>query len=346
MRYTENYIKSFEKIIPTIRNIEMLRNSSVLITGASGLICSNLVDFLMYLNRYHGFNIRIFAAARSEQSINRRFGENSEQLQYIQYDALCPFRIDFDVDYIIHGAGNANPRAYTEEPVETMLANFNGMMEILEYARKNQVRRVLYISSSEVYGAKADRLSEPYDENDYGAVDILDVRSCYPSSKRAAETLCAAYFKEYGVDSVIVRPGHIYGPSFTSTDNRAYAQFARDALSHRDIVMKSPGTQLRSYCYVGDCSSAILAVLLNGKTGDAYNISNSGSIITIQQLAASLAKAGNVNVVYANPSDKEKAGYTKMENSALRSNKLEQLDWFSCFSLDEGCQLVLECGEV
>lgn len=116
-------------------------------------------------------------------------------------------------------------------------------------------------------------------------MDILNQRASYPSAKRASETLCIAYGIEYGVDTVIVRPGHIYGPSITESDSRASAQFTRNVVAGKDIVMKSAGTQVRSYCYTLDCASAVLTVLLNGQTGNAYNISNKNSICTISDIA-------------------------------------------------------------
>ena len=341
MIYTDNYLRSFEKVIPAVHNIEALRGSTVLVTGASGLICSGLIDFFLYLNQQHHYRIRIYAAARREEALRERFGTYYKELHFVQYDALLPLKFDLSADYVIHGASNANPRAYIESPVETMLANINGIHQILEYARQTTNCRVLYISTSEVYGNKVERTLVPYCEEDYG--DILDPRSCYPSSKRAAETLCASYLTEYGVESVIVRPGHIYGPSFTRQDNRAYAQFVRDASNHRDIVMKSKGTQLRSYCYNTDCVSAIAAVLLNGEPGHAYNISNPDSVVRISDLAECLAKVSGVSISYAESSEIEKSGYTKMTNSSLCSDKLQRLGWFGCFSLEEGCRLTLEC---
>ena len=128
--------------------------------------------------------------------------------RFCQYDATLPFHAESGFDYIIHGASNASPAVYAAEPVETMLSNFIGTQNLLNEIRQKKAGRFLYISSSEIYGEKDGTL--PYSENSYGFVDILNPRACYPSSKRAAETLCAAYKKEYGVDVVIIRPGHVY----------------------------------------------------------------------------------------------------------------------------------------
>lgn len=323
------------------QNLEKLSGKSVLITGAGGLICSAVIDLLMQMNIEKNAGIRVFAAARNEKKLEKRFPAylSHPMFSIIKYDALKPFSSEDKYDYIIHGASNANPAAYVKEPVETMLANFTGMNYILEQAKKDG-SRVLYISSSEVYGNKTD--TAPYMENCYYHVDLLTARACYPSSKRAAETLCAAYAEEYGVESVIVRPGHIYGPTALPSDNRASSQFPRDVMEGHDIIMKSAGEQIRSYCYVVDCAAAILFVLTEGNAGEAYNISNSDSIASIREMAEAFAEAGNTKVVFEKPSDQEKKGYNMMNNSSLNSSKLEGLGWKGYFNLKAGTEHTLQ----
>ena len=181
----------------------------------------------------------------------------------------------------------------------------------------------------------------PYSENDFGFLDILNQRSSYPSAKRAAETLCVAYAEEYHLDTVIVRPGHIYGPSITVSDSRAAAEFTRNAARGENIVMKSAGTQLRSYCYSLDCGSAILTALLNGASRNAYNISNRHSVVTISDVAEALAAAAGTKVVFEAPTEQEAKGYTLMTNSSLNAEKLEALGWRAVFSLAEGVERTL-----
>lgn len=208
------------------------------------------------------------------------------------------------------------------------------------FAHSSETSRLLYISSSEVYGKKEDH--DPYKEEEYGFVDILNPRASYPSSKRAAETLCAAYAKEHGRDFVIVRPGHIYGPTATKSDSRASSIFPYEVIAGENIVMKSAGAQLRSYCYCLDCASAILSVLTSGVSGNAYNISNKNSVVTIRQMAEAFAKAGNKDVVFEVPTAEEKASYNLMDNSSLNSHKLESLGWHACFTMEEGAQHTLD----
>lgn len=336
--YSKLYSDSIRKIQDAIPNIKHLRNKKILVTGASGLICSALIDFLMYLNT-EGYYIKVYAAVRNVEKAHKRFDdyEDVPEFNILEYDAEKSIGFDVDCDFIVHGASNANPDTYSKFPVETMVSNFAGMLNLLNYAINHKTSRTLYMSSSEVYGNK--KSVEPYCENDYCYVDILNPRACYPSAKRATETLCAAYGAEYGVDTVIIRPGHVYGPTLMETDTRASSQFARDIMCGRDIVMKSAGTQMRSYCYVMDCVSALLTVLLNGETGEAYNISNPDSVCSIREMAEAFANAGGKRVVFEHSTDAEKASYNLMDNSALNAEKLICLGWKGRFKMDEGVRI-------
>lgn len=324
--------------LASIPDVSRLRGTRILVTGATGMICSSVVDLLLSLNREQDAGITIYVAGRSERDAVERFrrGSDDGELVFVPYDATSSEQIAIgtDLDYIIHGASNANPAAYMKLPVETMLANIVGLSAMFDLGRSTSVRRLLYISSSEVYGQKDGDL--PFGEGDYGYLDILHQRAGYPSSKRAGESLCVAYGMEYDIDSVIVRPGHIYGPSIRSSDNRVSAEITRRAVAGEDIVLKSAGEQLRSHCYSLDCASAILAVLLEGARANAYNISNPHSISTIRDLAEAVARAGGVQVRFDLPVGADTVTHNLMVNSSLASDKLEALGWTPAFDLEHG----------
>lgn len=331
------YIEDIEAVCGLDLPWQALDGKTVLLTGATGLICSCVADILLWKNRL-GAKIDLIFAGRSRERTIARFQPFTEGKDYTfaYFDAVSGTAPETErtVNYILHGASNAHPSAYSAQPVETMLANLMGTNALLKMAADQHSDRLLFVSSSEVYGQKTD--NKPYTETDYGYVDILSPRACYPSSKRAAETLCAAYSAEYGVDYVIIRPGHVYGPTMAETDSRAASQFARNAAHGEDIVMKSAGTQLRSYCYVVDCASAILTVLLKGEVGQAYNISNPDSVCTIRELAEAMAEAGGEELIMEEASEREKKGFNPMENSALEAEKLARLGWKGKFDLTSG----------
>ncbi len=341
----EKWAVTAEDFISRIVSASRLKECSVMVTGATGLIGSAVLDILIYLNENKNYEMNLYVAVRTPDNAKKRFKPfyRKPYFHIIYYDANQPVNYEFPVDYIIQAASNADPAAIQEFPVETLMSNVYGVRQILEYSRKNQIRRVLFISSSEVYGVNTT--GTPFKETDYGAVDILNPRASYPMGKRAAETLCVSYAEEYDLDTVIVRPGHIYGPTITEKDSRASAQFTRKALAGENIVMKSEGLQLRSYCYAYDCASAILTVLLNGNSGTAYNISNKDSIISIRDIATLFAEKGNTQLIFEVPTDKERAGYNLMDMSALDASALEQLGWQAVADAPKGVEMTLELME-
>lgn len=329
------YLSDIEKIISLLDWLCLPSDKKILITGATGLICSSVVDVLYSLNKRRNLNWKIFIAARNIEKAKERFSEFSDSgtISFVQYDASKSCDFPRGIDYIVHGAGNAYPAVFNEFPAETLSTSIFGLEKILQYAIKNK-SRVLYISSSEVYGQLQN--TNPIKENEYGYVDILNSRSAYPMGKRAAETLCSSYIKEFSSDCVIVRPGHIYGPTASKSDNRVSSDFMYKAANGENLILKSDGKQIRSYCYCLDCASAIVVTLFMGKTGEAYNISNPCSICSIREMAESMAKAGHVECKFELPCEKEKKSFNPMLNSSLDSKKIEQLGWSAVFSKAEG----------
>ena len=328
----EIYKNDLNKAISSI-DLSQLQNKSILITGGLGLICSTIVDLLYTAN----LNIKIFIADINEQFYKERYS-NYKDIVYIKYDALNDINFNISVDYIIHGAGLASPELYVEKPVETMLSNFNGLLNLLNYAKDKNVKRLLYISSSEVYGIKSNNNS--FIESEFGSVNINDVRSSYSEAKRSSEVLCRAFSKEYGVNTVIVRPGHIYGPTASPKDKRISSVFCYQAAKGENLVMKSAGQQMRSYCYSIDCAAQILLVLLNGLCGEAYNIGHSKST-TIKEMASIVAKAGNVELIIEDYV-KQDPSFNPMNNSSLDTKKVFSLGYYDIFSVEDGLSHTIE----
>ena len=330
--------EDIDKILTDL-DLRSLSGSRIMVTGCTGLICSAIVDTLIRWNICHDEKIVIYAVSRNTDAVRERFKPYSEEqwFETDKYDATQPIdSLRTDCDFIIHGAGNASPGNIVREPVETMIANINGLKNLLDYSRKNGVKRLLYISSSEVYGRSEK--TEPLSISDYGYINILDSRSSYSSAKRAGETMCVSYTDEYKVDSVIVRPGHVYGPTAKEDDSRVSSAWAYAVARGQDVVMKSNGAQIRSYCYVVDAASAIMRVLLSGDSMHAYNISNPDSVISIKEMAEIMAQAGGVEIKCDIPNEVEKKGFNPMLNSSLNSKELIDLGWEGKFDAEEGIE--------
>jgi nucleoside-diphosphate-sugar epimerase len=327
--------------------IAQLSGKKILITGATGTIGSFLTDTILEYNAAQKAGITVYAAGRNVENLKKRFGRyHSPDLLLLQYDMFEPILFDVDIDYVIHASGNAHPAAFNSDPVGTIIGNVNSTYQLLEYAAQHKASRFLYLSSGEIYG-QGDAKLESYSEDYAGYVDTMSVRSCYPSSKRAVENLCASYYKQYGLETVVVRPCHTYGPNMTESDNRATVQFFRNALSGENIVLKSAGLQLRSYSYVADCVSAILTVLICGMSGEAYNSANANSIISIAGFAQTIAELTGTQVIYQNPTEADLAHRSPIAKQVLNAGKLEALGWRGQYDIKQGvsCMLDVLCGK-
>jgi len=317
--YKDDIVSIFKMDLPW----EKLSGCNILVTGATGLIGGCLIETLM-LNPNRDYHV--YASGRNEERALMRFKNYSEDeaFHFVKYDVMKSLESDVRFDYIIHAASNASPSFFANSPVEVIKSNIDGVAHLMDYGLEHGMRRFLYISSGEVYGEGDGReFSEEYS----GYVNPISPRSCYPSSKRAAETLCVSYALEYGADVVIARPCHTYGPYFTEQDNRVYAQFIRNVLRGENIVMKSTGEQFRSWCYVVDCVSALLYILLKGENCQAYNIADENSNITIKELAEMIARIGGQKVVIDLPDAEEKRGFNVVAKSIFSTDKLRQLGW-------------------
>ncbi|MBQ9038525.1 MAG: NAD-dependent epimerase/dehydratase family protein [Clostridia bacterium] len=337
--FSDNYARSLMAACGELPGLEALKGAKVLITGATGLIGSCLVDALLLLNAARGMAIEIHAAGRSEPGMRARFGASADdpRFHYVPYDATKPLALDFEADYVVHAATSAHPLAYATDPVGILQANVVGTMNLLEALRGWGHGRFLLLSTGEIYGENPT-LPEGFSEADTGAIDTMKPRACYPEGKRAAETLCASYAAQYGVNARVARLCHVYGPTFTPSNSRADAQFLRNALNGQDIVMKSAGSQVRSWCYVADAVSALMTLLVRGEAGQAYNVANRHAVASIRQYAQTLADIAGVKLVFELPPELEKAGYTKISRAVLNPTKLEGLGWKPRYGLREGLE--------
>ena len=335
--FSEEKIQDLQTIAEANLPFEALRDKRILVTGAGGLIASVFTEALLYLNTVYNLHLTVIALCRNAQKAQERFSAYKDDvaLQFLEQDVCAPLPADFRADYIVHAASPAHPLAYAKTPVETMRANLMGTLGLLAHAKENGCTRFLLVSSSEVYGENT--AEGGMDEQFQGKLlNTMQPRACYPESKRASETLCAAYMQEYGLDVTVVRPGYIYGAEITENNSRADAQFLRNAVLGEYIVMKSRGEQKRSYCYVADAASAMLFVLLCGQNGEAYNIANPNCQDSIREFAEALANAASVTVTFALPPETEARGYSKVNNSLLNAEKLLALGWKPKYNLQQG----------
>lgn len=316
-----NFVFSFELS-------EFLNGSKILVTGATGLIGSTLVRCLLALNK----GMQITCPIRNLKKAKAIYGDDVQSIRFIECDLveyLNSLTEKDDFKYIVHCASPTVGRYMTEHPVETYMLAIDSTRAILEYARKKQTD-IVYVSSLEYYGQNFD--DTLITEDMQGYVNNTDPRSSYPLGKRAAEYLCAAYAKQFDVNAKVARLTQTFGAGVSVDDNRVFAQFVRSVIEGTNIVMHTKGESAKPYCYTTDCVSAILYILIRGEKGEAYNVANEETYISIKDMADFLCAHFNPQlkvVVEEHP----EMGYAPVTKLNLSTEKLKSLGWSPRYGL-------------
>lgn len=313
-----------------------LNGLNVLVTGATGMIGNTVVRMLL---ANPNVDLNVYAAGRSVSRLNTVYSTylGDARLHIIEMDVTKPICHDIDFHYVVDCASLGNPASFKEKPVDVILANVVGVDNLLSYGFRHGLKKMIYVSSGEVYGEGDGR---EFCEDYCGYIDISDVRSCYPQSKRAAEVLCLSYASQYGMDVSIARPCHIYGPNFSETDDRAFAQFMRNAVLGENIVLKSPGSQIRSWLYVVDCAAALIHIMMNGECGEAYNIAPYGESASIREFASLVAAANGCEIVFDIPDGVDRNAI--ITKGVLDASKINRLGWRNNYSICNGIERCLK----
>ena len=316
------------------RNIDYgkLQNSTVMITGANGMLASYLIFFLVYLIEEKGMDMEILACVRDPKKAEDCFGEiiNRDYFHVKTVDLNREIDFEENVDYIIHAASPASPQLYAVKPVEVAEPNAIGTYHLLNFAAKKHCKGFLFFSTGSIYGLVRNGINVYEDTEGY--VDTLDIHSCYNESKRMGENWCKLFSYSKNVPAKIVRIWHTYSPMMdVQNDPRVFSSFMKCLVSGNDIVMMSDGTATRTFCYITDAIAGFLLILLNGEPGEAYNLCNTDECRTIRNLAeiiAGLDPEHKIRVVQKKRDEND----TYLENSTYgqkipQNHKLLSLGW-------------------
>ncbi|MBO5549502.1 MAG: NAD-dependent epimerase/dehydratase family protein [Prevotella sp.] len=332
------YQEDLQYILKT-DGFEQLHGKRFLITGATGLLGTCLIDALMLANQ-QGAEIDTYAVGRSKEKATPRLGEyyDDTHFHFLEQDVRRPFPTLLQVDYIIPLASNTHPLAYAQYPIETIDINVLGASNALQMAVE-QGATVLYPSSVEVYGNA--RGNDQFTEDYTGQLNLSTARACYTESKRLSEALCQSYIAERGANVKIARLSRIFGPTMLMSDSKASSQFLLKALNDEDIVLKSKGEQLYSYTYAADAVSALLYILLHGTTGTPYNVACEACNVQLKAFAKYCAEWAQKEVVFDLPSETEQKGYSVATRALLDTKRLQALGWAPHYAMQEAVNRTL-----
>ena len=322
--------------IVSMPGIETLHGKTILITGATGMVGTHLIDALMLLG-----DVKVYAVGRDKNRAMDRLGSyyDSPLFTFVEQDVCNKFPSDIKPDIIIPLASNTHPLAYSQYPVETMLINIKGAEHALNLAVETGAT-VLYPSTVEVYGNAIgeDTFSEDYT----GKLNLSTSRSCYTDSKRSAEAMCQSFIAEKGAKVKIVRLSRLFGPTMLMTDSKASSQFIKKALAHEDIILKSEGNQLFSYTYITDAVRAMLHVLIYGEVGTAYNISCESCDVRLKEFAGLCAQYNGKDVIFELPSETERKGFSVAQKAVLDNSRLRSIGWTPLYNMKEALWRTLD----
>lgn len=335
--------KDLNDVSERLKVFNELKNASVLITGATGLVGSLIIKSLVRLNENYDFNIKMYAHVRNLEKAQKIYNDtNLSNINFIVSDIREPLNINGRIDYIIHSASMTASKFFVQYPVETLDISIQGTKNILEFSKENNCKGIVYLSSMEAFGITDKNLDVVY-EDDLGYIDIHKDRSCYSEGKRVSELYCSIYAHEYSLPVKIARLSQTFGAGILKGENRVFAQFARSAINNTDIVLHTKGKSIGNYCYTTDVIVGIFTILFLGNNGEAYTVVNDESNISIADMAAMVCNkfSTGAKVVFDIPESENKFGYAPDVTMKLSSKKLQQLGWNYTVSLQESYQRLI-----
>ena len=332
----EIYLNDIDMVLNTKSiDYKKLKNKTVLVTGATGIIGSLIVNTLLMANKKKKLNCKVIAMVRNIEKANKMYEEQLKEdlsLNFLVGDVKKKIECSESVDYVVHAASETSSKMFVNDPLEIIDTILMGTRNVLDLAKEKKASKTIFLSTMEVYGRP--ETDEKIDEKHSTNLMTCEVRDCYPISKRTAENLCFCYSKVNDIKIDVLRLTQTFGPGVRYDDGRVFAEFARCAIEGRDIILHTKGETKRSYLYLADAVSAILTVLTNEKSNEVYNVANEDTYCSIYEMANLVAKGHNIKVKIE-LDDIEKYGFSKTLHLNLDTSKLQQLGWKPTTNLEE-----------
>ena len=305
----------------TKEELVKIMNSTILITGATGLIGAMMVKVFVNANKKYKLNNIIIVMVRNKEKAREIFCE---------YDDLEIVGLDFhesgrtEINYIIHAASPTQSEFLRNQPVEVMDCIVGGTREVLGLSLKQtKMKKFVYLSSMEAYGVCDGIVTE----NSVGAIDYNVSRSSYPIGKRVAEFYGFSFFEEYKLPVVNARLAMCLGPREFGEDERAAASFIKIAARGNDIELKTRGETVLNFVYIADLAVGIIKLMVNGKDGEIYNIVSDDKEKTIFDLAKNIAEKYGVGVKRGEKCQGLNGEYAPENRMILDNKKMKDIGW-------------------
>lgn len=334
--------KDFQEILGYGIDFSFLSGQRVVVTGATGLVGSLFLKFLNYLNHELELKIKMVAVVRNVEKAHNIFSGISN-IEIVSADlAKDVLTIPGEIDYLLHTAAITQSKLLVEKPVEALKTALNGSQKVFDLSINKHTKKIIYLSSMEAYGEVTQENLRA--EEDLGKIDLTQVRSGYPESKRMVELMALAFHEEYGIPVVSARLAQTFGAGILPSENRVFAQFAKSAIKGENITLRTPGKSFGNYVYTKDVLVALLILLMKGVPGTTYNVSNPDNHMMIKDMAQLvLNKFGNGQnkVVFDIPSEVTKLGYAPDTKLWLDNKRLRKLGWNPTVSVTESYERMI-----
>lgn len=332
-----------ETIAVSNLNWTKLKGKTIWISGANGYVPQYIVHGILKRNDLFHNEIKVIAMCRSKERAYRRFSKYTERNDFELFlqDVRLPIEYDEKVDYIIHAASPAGTADRYKDPTATFDANVIGCRNMLEFAVKKYAEFLL-ISSIDIYGNIPH--CERFKEEEIGGLDPLNIRNVYACAKRAAEALCACYVYK-NVRCKIVRPSQILAGGIALDDGRLHIDFISQMQKGNEIILRGEGSPRRTFLYITDAITGILTVLLEGESGEAYNLCSErceASVLDLAQIMASCVTDREIKIGFNIETRKTDSTVIHAISQVCGcSDKIRSLGWRQEVSLNVACQRMM-----
>lgn len=303
------------------------RNSTILITGATGMVGAYLALSIYEANKVGNYNIRPVLLGRNSEKAAELFGSTED---FYSQDIRSPLTIDEPVDFIIHTASPVGPNMFENHPIDVISVNVESTLSLLDYAVKHNCKGFLLASTHEVYGNVE---GVKFENSALSIADSMKHRSCYILGKQTAENIMASYSKQHGINAMSARLSRLYGPLMNLESGMFICDFVKNVINNDPVSISGTPTLIRPLTYIKDSTIAMLTILAYGESSQAYNV-QSEEVSTIYDVATSLSN--DVQVMNPETLKFEKSGHW------LNSDKLKSLGWNQTVSLEDGLKRTLE----